>query len=131
MDMISELHPGAFQFRSDQFEGIPVAENLSQQGFQNFVADYRLRPYIQEEGELDLARAVRFVRSHSDEYGADGKDTAVMGFSTGGILAGEMRQNGPCASYKASASIDESLKKLGTDYIDLMLIHQPFRYSGF
>ena len=26
---------------------------------------------------------------------------------------------------KAAASIDESLKKLGTDYLDLMLIHQP------
>ena len=27
---------------------------------------------------------------------------------------------------KAAASIDASLKKLGTDYIDLLLIHQPF-----
>lgn len=27
---------------------------------------------------------------------------------------------------KAKASIDQSLKNLGTDYIDLMLIHQPF-----
>lgn len=32
---------------------------------------------------------------------------------------------------KAKASIDDSLKKLGTDYIDLMLIHQPFNdYYG-
>lgn len=27
---------------------------------------------------------------------------------------------------KAKVSIDESLRKLGTDYVDLMLIHQPF-----
>lgn len=32
---------------------------------------------------------------------------------------------------KAKASIDESLKKLKTDYVDLMLIHQPFNdYYG-
>lgn len=27
---------------------------------------------------------------------------------------------------KAAASIDESLRRLGTDYVDLLLIHQPF-----
>ena len=34
---------------------------------------------------------------------------------------------------KAKASIDESLCKLGTDYLDLMLLHQPFcdRYGAY
>lgn len=84
---------GAFQYRSDQYEGTPVAEALSQRGYQSFVVDYRLRPYTQEEGALDLARAVRFVRSHGEEYGIDEEDIAVMGFSAGGILSGEMPLN--------------------------------------
>ena len=54
---------GAFQFRSDQPEGVEVAEALSERGYQSFVVDYRLRPYTQQEGAVDLARAVRFVRA--------------------------------------------------------------------
>lgn len=81
---------GAFQFRSDSIEGTPVAQALSRLGYQSFVVNYRLRPYTQEEGALDLARAVRFVRKNAELYGIDPNDIAVMGFSAGGILAGEM-----------------------------------------
>ncbi len=81
---------GAFQFRSDENEGTPVAQALSEIGYQSFVVNYRLRPYTQEEGALDLARAVRFVRQNADVYGIDEDDIAVMGFSAGGILSGEM-----------------------------------------
>lgn len=81
---------GAFMFRSDGPEGVSVAQALSGRGYQSFVVDYRLRPYTQQEGALDLARAVRFVRAHAGEYGIDEKGIAVMGFSAGGILAGEM-----------------------------------------
>jgi acetyl esterase/lipase len=84
---------GAFQFRSDNNEGTPVAQALSELGYQSFVVNYRLRPYTQEEGALDLARAVRFVRLHSSEYGIKQDDIAVMGFSAGGILCGEMALN--------------------------------------
>lgn len=84
---------GAFQFRSDENEGTPVAEALSALGYQSFVVDYRLCPYTQQEGALDLARAVRFVRAHAQEYGIEEEDIAVMGFSAGGILSGEMLLN--------------------------------------
>lgn len=84
---------GAFQFRSDQPEGVDVAEALSALGYQSFVVDYRLRPYTQQEGALDLARAVRFVRAHAQEYGIEEEDITVMGFSAGGILSGEMLLN--------------------------------------
>ncbi|MDE6014308.1 MAG: alpha/beta hydrolase, partial [Acetatifactor sp.] len=84
---------GAFQFRSDEMEGTPVAEELASRGYQSFVVNYRLRPYTQEEGALDLARAVRFVRKNAKVYGVDENNIAVMGFSAGGILAGEMLLN--------------------------------------
>jgi len=48
---------GAFQFRSDQPEGVEVAEALRELGYQSFVVDYRLRPYTQQDSALDLARS--------------------------------------------------------------------------
>jgi acetyl esterase/lipase len=84
---------GGFQFRGNQNEGFPVAEELSKLGYQSFVVNYRLRPYTQEEGALDLARAVRFVRTNAEEYGIEENDIAVIGFSAGGILSGEMLLN--------------------------------------
>lgn len=50
---------------------------------------YRVRPYTMQEGALDLARAVRYVRNHSEEYGIDEDNIAIIGFSAGGILCGE------------------------------------------
>jgi acetyl esterase/lipase len=83
---------GAFAFRSGG-EGAPVAEALSELGYQSFVVNYRLRPYTQQEGALDLARAVRFVRLHAEYYGIDTDDIVVAGFSAGGILCGEQVLN--------------------------------------
>ncbi len=83
---------GAFQFRSNN-EGAPVAEHLSELGYQSFVVNYRLRPYTMQEGALDLARGVRYVRSHAKDLSIEEKNIAVMGFSAGGILCGEMLLN--------------------------------------
>lgn len=81
---------GAFMFRGDNADCYPTADELSRRGYQCFVVDYRLRPYSQQEGALDLARAVRFVRAHADDYGLPGEQCiAVGGYSAGGILCGE------------------------------------------
>lgn len=80
---------GAYQFRGNYTDSLPTAAALREYGFQTFIVDYRLEPYSQEEGALDVARAVRFVRKNADVYGIDPDDIAVMGFSAGGIQAGE------------------------------------------
>ncbi|WP_205741272.1 alpha/beta hydrolase [Geofilum rhodophaeum] len=61
---------GAFQFRSEN-DGAPVAEYLNALGYHSFVVNYRLRPYTMQEGALDLARAIRIVRSHAKELNID------------------------------------------------------------
>ena len=80
---------GAYQFRGNYTDSLPTAAALREQGFQTFIVDYRLHPYTQEEGALDVARAVRFIRKNADVYGINPDAIAVMGFSAGGIQAGE------------------------------------------
>lgn len=80
---------GAYQFRGNYTDSLPTAAALREYGFQTFIVDYRLSPYTQEEGALDVARAVRFIRKNADVYGIEPDGIAVMGFSAGGIQAGE------------------------------------------
>lgn len=80
---------GAYQFRGNYTDSLPTAAALRELGFQTFIVDYRLSPYTQEEGALDVARAVRFIRKNADVYGINPDAIAVMGFSAGGIQADE------------------------------------------
>jgi acetyl esterase/lipase len=102
------LAGGAFQFRGDYTDTLPTAVQLREYGYRCFIVDYRLRPYSQEEGALDVARAVRFIRKNADAYGIDPDDIAVMGYSAGGIQAGE---------FFISADGDVNGSYLDTDYI--------------
>lgn len=80
---------GAYMFRGNYGDSLPTAAHLRELGFQTFIVDYRLRPYTQEEGATDVARAVRFIRKNADAYKINPDNIAVMGFSAGGIQAGE------------------------------------------
>ncbi|HIZ83001.1 MAG TPA: alpha/beta hydrolase [Firmicutes bacterium] len=83
------LAGGAFRVRANYTDTLPTAAHLRELGYQTFIVDYRLRPYTQEKGALDVARAVRFIRKNAGIYGIDPDDIAVMGYSAGGIQAGE------------------------------------------
>lgn len=83
------LAGGAFAFRGNYTDSLPTAAKLRELGFLTFIVDYRLHPYTQEEGALDVARAVRYIRKHADVYGIDPNAIAVMGYSAGGIQTGE------------------------------------------
>ena len=80
---------GAYQFRGNYTDTLPTAIHLQELGYHTFIVDYRLRPYTPQEGALDVARAVRYIRKNADVYGIDPLDIAVMGYSAGGIQAGE------------------------------------------
>ena len=84
---------GAFVFRSVQAEGYDVAHMLVPMGYQCFVVNYRIVPYTMQESALDLQRAIRYVRAHAADYRIDPADIALVGFSAGGILNGEVLLN--------------------------------------
>lgn len=106
---------GAFAFRGNWGDTYPTADKLTQLGYQCFVVQYRLRPFTQEEGALDLARAVRYVRYYADEYGIDPNDIAVVGYSAGGILCGEQVLN--WKGTVTPAALDENYVPDTLDYV--------------
>lgn len=76
---------GAFMFRSNHEEPYPTMRRLLDHGYQVFVLQYRVRPWTMQEGSLDVARAVRYVRAHAADYRIDPKNIATAGYSAGGI----------------------------------------------
>lgn len=79
---------GSYKYCSDR-EGVPVAFKLLSKGYQCFVLQY----HCDDQSEypkpfLDLARAVKHIKSNKEVYGINDKDISLIGFSAGGHLAG-------------------------------------------
>ncbi len=70
-------------------EGEPVAQMLNASGISAFVLKYRLAPdHKYPAMELDVNRAVRWVRYHAAEYNIAPDKIGTLGFSAGGHLTG-------------------------------------------
>ncbi len=87
------LAGGGFQVRSNYTDALAAAAALRENGFQTFVLDYRIAPYSSKEGALDIARAIRFVRNHADDYQIRKNDIGLLGFASGAVQNGEFLLN--------------------------------------
>ena len=79
--------PGGGYGRRAPHEGKGYAEFLNSHGIAAFVCQYRVSPHRFPLPLLDARRAVRYVRSHAEEFGIDPEQIYIMGSSAGGHLA--------------------------------------------
>ncbi len=83
---------GAYGYKSidggGTAEGRDAALVLNQAGYSAFVLHYRSNPYEYPIPQLDVQRAVRYLRYHAAEYGIDPGQIALLGFSAGGFQVG-------------------------------------------
>ncbi len=77
---------GGYYILAIDLEGSEIAEWLSDLGFTAFVLQYRV-PQKQTGALMDAQRAMRIVRSQSDEWGIKKDKIGILGFSAGGSLA--------------------------------------------
>lgn len=79
---------GSYHNLAMDHEGKQVAEWLNQRGISAFLLRYRLGPKYHHPIELwDAQRAIRYVRSHANEFGIRSDRIGIWGFSAGGHLA--------------------------------------------
>lgn len=81
--------PGGGYFNVCSFiEGFPFAEYCKKHGIASFILQYRASAYAAYPNpQEDAARAVRFILENREQFGLEGTDYAVLGFSAGGHLA--------------------------------------------
>jgi acetyl esterase/lipase len=79
------LPGGGYFFRSEQYEGMEIAEWLNAQGIAAFVLNYRLKQYPAPLDDTQMA--LRYLRHNADRFNLDPGRLGIMGFSAGGHLA--------------------------------------------
>ena len=82
---------GGYGYKSidmEQSEGQEIAKSLNDAGISAYILWYRSNPYEEPIQQLDVQRAVRYLRFHSSEMGINPDKISLMGFSVGGNQIG-------------------------------------------
>lgn len=81
------VHGGGWR-TGDRRQLRAYARGLAERGFVGFAIDYRLAPKHKFPAQIEDCRAaVKWVRQHAEEYGADPERIGAVGYSAGGHLA--------------------------------------------
>ena len=77
---------GGSTHRNNVVEGYPVAKFFNKQGYNAFVLQRRVNPYAAVYQQLDLARAIRYIRHNAEAKNIAKTDVMIgVGFSAGGM----------------------------------------------
>lgn len=83
---------GGFSYVGSLHEGFPLAQTISESGFNAFVIRYRLGS--EHYATRDLAAAITYILHNSEKLGVSIIDYSVWGGSAGARIAGNIALNG-------------------------------------
>ncbi len=70
-------------------EGTVTAAELNKKGYTAFVLRYRSWMEMDDDAPMqDMARAIRYITEHAEQFNVDTEDYAIVGYSSGGHIAG-------------------------------------------
>lgn len=129
-----QIHGGAWILGSKNQQGIPLMLHLAARGWVCISANYRLSPRATFPDHLvDLKRAMRWIREHGAEYGADPDFLVVTGGSAGGHLAALVALTGNDPEYQPGfETVDTSVQGCVAFYgvYDFTNRHGVYHHNG-
>ena len=85
---ILHVHGGAWMVGSKDDQGKPLAYRMAAHGWVVISANYRLSPrFAWPDHIVDVKAAIKWIKEHGEEYGADPEFIAITGGSAGGHLS--------------------------------------------
>ena len=124
---------GGYVHLAMDHEGWQIAEWLNKLGISAFVLKYRLGPKYHYPVELwDAQRAIRYVRSHAQDYGIRPDRIGIWGFSAGGHLASTTGTHFDRGDPNGSETIDKQSSR--PDFMILaypvITFEEPYAHLG-
>lgn len=127
------VHGGGWRSGNRSLQA-PLAKALAKRGYVTAVMDYRLSleaPY--PAGVYDVKDAVKWLKSHADNFGLDTSRVAISGGSAGGQLAALVAMTNGRLAYEETNNGDQHASSTVQALIDMdgvLAFHHPESSEG-